>query len=507
MNPLLFVDAYKLSHRQQYPVNTSMVYSNMTARSAKIAQAAGLVSDEYDNTVVNFGLQGFIKEVLVDEFNREFFSRPKKEVIDYYRSVVSHVMNDNTYDTAHIEALHKLGHLPLRIASIAEGLRVPIGVPLFTFYNTDNQFFWLTNYLETLISQETWKPITIATIAREFRLIIDAFYEKQFSDKEDSSFIEWMGHCFSARGMSGRYDDCRSNSAHLLFFNGTDSISSVDYLHRYYNLKLGECCIGGSVPATEHSVMCSYGKENEQTLISHLINNVHPTGIVSIVSDTWDFWKTIGVYAKKLKSEILNRNGKVVFRPDSGDPVKIICGDPDSEDEFERKGAVQVLWDIFGGTTTSKGFKVLNEHVGLIYGDSITLERAKKIMEGLHEKGFAISNIVFGIGSFTYQYLTRDTFGMAVKSTYVNVGGYPREIYKDPVTDKSKTKKSAKGLITAHFDSNGRIYMKDQQSIDAALRHTMDIDDINLYRTILHNGIVYDRDNDFESIRKNVFTY
>ena len=154
---------------------------------------------------------------------------------------------------------------------------------------------------------------------------------------------------------------------------------------------------------------------------------------------------TDGLFAQ-LKQEVLQRNGKLVIRPDSGDPVKIICGNPEANNPFERKGVIELLWDLFGGSINRKGYKELDPHIGAIYGDSITLDRAERICRGLKEKGFASSNVVLGIGSFTYQYNTRDTFGFAMKATYGEINGTGRTIYKDPITDDG-TKKSARGLI------------------------------------------------------------
>jgi len=179
-----------------------------------------------------------------------------------------------------------------------------------------------------------------------------------------------------------------------------------------------------------------------------------------VVSDTWDLWKVLSVYLPNLKKEILARDGKLVIRPDSGDPVKIICGDPDADDTLVNKGVVEILWDIFGGQTNAKGYKELDSHIGAIYGDSITLDRATAICEQLKQKGFASTNVVLGIGSFTYQYNTRDTFGFAMKATYGEVGGEGREIYKDPITDDG-TKKSARGLIKITKSEDG-YQLKDQ---------------------------------------------
>ncbi|KAF1027287.1 MAG: hypothetical protein GAK29_00799 [Acinetobacter bereziniae] len=207
--------------------------------------------------------------------------------------------------------------------------------------------------------------------------------------------------------------------------------------------------------------------------------------MVSIVSDTWDFWRVITEFTVELKDEILARQpnalglAKLVFRPDSGDPVKIICGDPEAQvGSPVYKGAVECLWEIFGGTETDLGYKVLNERVGLIYGDSITLERALKILQGLEAKGFASNNLVFGIGSYTYNYLTRDTFGFAVKATWGQVNGVSCELFKDPATD-SGIKKSAKGLLRVEKSETGFVLF-DQQSPEQEQQGELD--------TVFENG-------------------
>ena len=194
-----------------------------------------------------------------------------------------------------------------------------------------------------------------------------------------------------------------------------------------------------------------------------MILEVYPKGIVSIVSDTWDLWKVLTEYLPVLKEDIIARPGKVVIRPDSGDPVDIICGNPNGKNENEKKGVIELLWDVFGGKTNTKGFKELVPQIGAIYGDSITTERATQICERLKAKGFASTNVVFGIGSFTYQYNTRDTFGFAMKATYGEVDGIGREIFKDPITDDG-TKKSAKGLLQIFKNAEGEYELKDQCS-------------------------------------------
>ena len=355
----------------------------------------------------------------------------------------------------HIEALHDLGYLPLRIKALPEGSRVNMRVPVLTVINTDPRFFWLTNYIETVLSAELWKSCTTATIAYEYKRLLTQYAIKTGAPLD---FVPVQGHDFSSRGMSGMYDAAQSGVGHLTSFIGTDSVASIDYAEEYYN---ATGVIGVSVPATEHSVMCMGTEDSELETFKRLICELYPSGVVSIVSDTWDFWRVITEFTVALKPEILARQpnalglAKLVFRPDSGDPVKIICGDPDAKvGSPAYKGAVECLWEVFGGTTTDQGYKVLNERVGLIYGDSITLDRAQHILEGLEAKGFASNNLVFGIGSFTYNYLTRDTFGFAVKATWGQVNGVGRELFKDPITD-SGVKKSAKGLLRIEESENG----------------------------------------------------
>ncbi|MEE1897689.1 nicotinate phosphoribosyltransferase [Flavobacterium rakeshii] len=450
MIPLLLTDGYKVDHRRQYPQGTTMVYSNCTPRKSRI-QAV----DE----VVFFGLQYFIKKYVIEDFNQYFFGKPKEEVVKKYARRINNYLGENQVGTAHIEALHDLGYIPMVFKALPEGASVPLRVPMFTMYNTMPEFFWLTNYFETLLSAVVWLPCNSATLAREYRKILDR-YAAETSTLEE--LVNWQAHDFSMRGMGGVEAAVTSAAGHLLSFTGTDTIPAIDFLEEYYNADSDKELIGGSVAATEHSVMCMGTNEGEYETFKRLICEVYPKGIVSIVSDTWDLWKVLQDYLPRLKNEIDNREGKVVVRPDSGDPADILCGNPNGTTEAERKGVVELLWDIFGGTVNGKGYKELIPQIGAIYGDSITLERAAEICERLKQKGFASTNVVLGIGSFTYQYNTRDTFGFAMKATYGEVNGEGREIFKDPVTDDG-TKKSAKGLMKIEL-ADGKYILKDQVS-------------------------------------------
>lgn len=550
--PLHAADFYKTGHLRMYPQGTEFVYSNFTPRTDRLAK----LLPDFDHKVVFFGLQGVIQWLLIDNWNAEFFGKPKQEVVAKFKRRMDGALGVGAVSTDHIEALHDLGYLPLHIKALPEGSRVNIRVPVFTVVNTDSRFYWLTNYVETMLSAECWKSITTATIAYEYRRLLQDYAERTGSPKE---FVQWQGHDFSMRGMSGLHDAAKSGAGHLLSFTGTDTIAAIDYLEDYYDA--ADEFVGGSVPATEHSVMCMGGVEDEIETFRRLIQDLYPSGVVSIVSDTWDFWKVVTEYATTLKPIIEARQpdvlglAKVVFRPDSGNPVEILCGSAVIEDiqvntieearnwaldsledrvcfstphgehgadkaeghfrfngqvflakasiEWNRhdnrfyyidgaslvsfepveltpaeKGAVECLWEVFGGTVTATGHRLLSPCVGLIYGDAITLDRAHQILEGLHKKGFASGNIVFGVGSYTYQHVTRDTFGHAYKATWGVVNGESRELFKDPVTD-SGAKKSAKGLLRVER-VEGDFILHDQQTLEQANSGEL--------RTVFHNG-------------------
>ena len=517
-------DFYKTGHIFQYPPGTQEVYSNFTCRSAKWADTL----EDFDGKVVFFGLQGVVQWLLMDLWNDSFFSKPKEQVVARYKRRMDRALGPDAVPVDHIAALHDLGYLPIELKALPEGSRVNMRVPLWTIRNTLPGFFWVTNYLETQLSAECWKSITSATTAFEYRRLLEQFAKLTGSPV---AFVPWQGHDFSARGMSGINDSVTSGAAHLLSFTGTDTIAALDYLEDYYfGANSPDTFLGGSVPATEHSVMCLGGEDDEIGTIRRLITETYPAGIASIVSDTWDFWRTISEHALTLRPEIMARKpdalgfAKVVFRPDSGDPVKILCGSAlkissfdswelqrasDADYEFVRigdaffqlvggarpvpvtatpamKGAVEVLWEIFGGVYTDMGYKLLDSHVGLIYGDSINLKRGGEILIRLAEKGFASANIVFGIGSYTYQHATRDTFGTAIKATHGVVNGVNRPMFKAPKTDDG-VKNSARGYLRVEKVGDDFVLHENQTREEEAQGEL---------RTILRDGIAYG----FESI-------
>lgn len=441
-------DGYKLSHRLQYVPGTTLVYSNLTARKSR-----------YENIdyYVFYGLQYFIKEYLLEQWNKDFFSQPLPKVIQQYKRRIDNYLGPNNHSYEHIEYLHKLGYLPLIIKAVKEGTKLPIGVPCLTLYNTDPKCFWLTNYLETMLSCSIWKMCNNATVSYYFKTVFEKYYELTGANKD---LIPYMGHDFSFRGMSSYEDSCTSGSAFLLSFYGTDTIPAIDFLEKYYNADSDKEVIGTSVSASEHSCMASYSKEQEYEAFHRLITKVHPTGILSIVSDTYSYWDVITNFLPKLKPDILNRflnnkdiYSKVVIRPDSGDPYKIVVGDENASTEHERKGTIQCLYELFGGNINQNGYVELHPCIGVILGDGVTMELQERILKGLMKKQFASSNICLGIGSYTLNYSTRDNLNFAIKATHCVVDGKGRDIFKNPATDTGM-KKSHKGLMRLNADKS-----------------------------------------------------
>lgn len=493
--PLTHTDAYKLDHRRQYPVGTTGVLSNFTPRGSRIERVEG---------VINFGLQAFLTSWVRDAWE-PFFAAEEDLVADLYQEFVASVLGEAAAEEIgvdHIRKLHQTGYLPLRFRGLDEGSFVPLRVPVFTVENTQPEAFWLVNYIETILSAQVWQPMTSATTSFYFRELLDEWAVKTTGS---TAGVEFQGHDFSFRGMAGEEAASASGAGHLLNFRGSDSLSAINFVEHNYDGENG--MILGSVPATEHSVMCAGGNDegDEQATFERVLN-LYPNGIVSVVSDTWDLWNVLTNILPNLKDRIMARDGKLVIRPDSGNPVDILTGtisaayrdtlvsEGDTNFSPADKGVIELLWDVFGGTVNEQGYKVLDPHIGAIYGDSINYERAQEIFERLEAKGFASTNIVLGVGSYTYQYVTRDTFAFAMKATWVEINGEGKEIYKDPVTDNG-TKKSARGRIAVVLGDEGELELRDGDE-GAKLEGTPD----DLLHTVWENGDFVETQN-FAGIR------
>ena len=447
-NSLFYTDGYKIGHKRMLAKGTTRLYGTWIPRSIKYAPKGV-------SKIVSFGQQLVVKW-LHDEFQENFFNQPIEVAERFGKDMSMYLGMD--YDASHFVELHKLGYLPIRIKSLPEGIETNPNVPHMTFINTVDGFAWLTLYLETIISSLSWKPSTSATIALQYRRNVVEWVMK--TDPTNAFLIPFLCHDFSARGLSP-WDMLSSGLGHASSFLGSDTIICIPGARYFYNEPEDQVSIY-SVNASEHSVSTTkIFTVGEQQMIADWLEEF-PKGILSIVSDTFDLWKLITEYLPANKEAIMARDGKLVIRPDSGDPVDIICGLNTATFTGGRteylgdktkpnyKGVIELLWEIFGGTINEQGYKVLDPHIGAIYGDSITLERQLEIYKRLEAKGFASTNIVLGVGSFTYQMNTRDTLGFAAKGAWFEVDengtkvGY--DIYKDPVTDDG-TKKSLKGLI------------------------------------------------------------
>lgn len=452
-NILLCTDVYKMGHMEQYCPGTDKVYSYLTARGAY---------DKQFDKVMWFGLKYYLQEYLTRPVTSEMVG----EFI-YYREKIlgSKTPEDVVYK---LKSLVDLGYWPLKIKSLPEGYSYPFRIPLMTMANTIPEFYWCVGFLESLLLK-TWYPSSVATYSRKYREVVDEMYDRTVS--EELMFLkDFAVHDFGYRGDSSEESAGISGSAHLLSFKGSDTVSAYPFSQKYYpDMKLEM----HSVPASEHSVMCSFGEENELQAFEHMLDK-YPTGIVSIVSDTYSIYRVLSEFATKLRPKILKREGKVVFRPDSGDPLKIICGDA-LNIGYKRDGCLRMLDEIFGSAYNKKGYRELNPKVGLIYGDGMYLDRYSKILRQMESDRYSSSNLVIGVGGILRHH-TRDTFGFTMKATYVEVDGKGRDIYKNPVTDTYK--KSLKGLLKI----NHNLTVTDQCSLDEEQE--------GLLQTVFENGKV-----------------
>lgn len=452
-NTLFYSDGYKVGHKKMLAAGTTKLYGTWIPRSVKHAPK-GITK------IVSAGQQ-LVVRWLHDEFKDNFFALQKEEALEFSKDMSLYLGME--YDGTHFDKLHDLGYLPIKVKSLPEGIETIPNIPHMTFINTIDGFAWLTLYLETIISSLAWKTSTSATLALQYKRNVTKWVMK--TDPSQSFLIPFMCHDFSARGLDP-FNMLSSGLGHAMSFRGSDSIICIPGARYFYDEPKSEVCIN-SVNASEHSVSTTkiFTVGEKQMIIDWL--KEFPTGILSIVADTFDLWKLITEYLAdpEVKALVLARDGKLVIRPDSGNPVDIICGvgltnetqtfkEYDHQDKPSYKGVIELLWDTFGGIINEKGYKVLDPHIGAIYGDSITLDRQVEIYTRLSSKGFASTNIVLGIGSYTYQMNTRDTFGFAAKGAWFEANGKSFDIYKDPVTDDG-TKKSLKGFIAVYEDDQG----------------------------------------------------
>ena len=497
-NPLLLIDFYKATHHEQYPKGLTKMVSYYTPRMSRLKDT---------DKVTLFGLQGFIKEYLIKGFNDNFFNRPEDEVVAEYERVLNATLGNGTYESDKIRELHRLGYLPLEISAVPEGTRTAIGIPQIEITNTHPNFVWLVNTIETMLSCTMWHTQVSAEVGYRYYQIVKKYYDLSCDKYVNPRRL--LGD-FSMRGQQSVESAIKSSAAWCLSFYNTATVPAILWLEDNYNC---DCTIGdvayGAI-STEHSVMCSnYAIDGDEiTHIRRLLTEIYPHHSFSMVSDSYDYWNLVDNILPQLKDEILEHDGCLSIRGDSGDPVDVVCK------------TVFKLWDIFGGDINSKGYKVLNSHVKAIYGDSITPQRCEAIYKILTENGFAINNVSLGVGSFsfmcletlddidgyfashtaaplpkpTYNPYTRDTFGIAVKATYAeDVNGKPIMIYKQPKA--LSWKKSQKGCCAVALD--GQSYTDE---------HTWDevIDMPNLLQPVFQDGILT-KEYTLDEVRDNMY--
>ncbi len=468
INPMLLIDFYKAVHAEMLPKDITKSVSYFTPRMSRVKM--------WDK-VVMFGLQGFIKTYLIDYFNENFFGRQFDEVMSEYSRIMDAALGKDAYKLEKIEKLHKLGYLPIEVISLPEGARVPMQVPMFGITNTHEDFAWLPQSLESLISAESWHPMLAATVGATYRDIVNKYYELTCDDNIPKA--KALG-AFDFRGEECTESAIKAGAGWCLSFLNTATVPTIPYLEQYYNCDCTKEPVAFGSPSTEHSVMCSnYAIDGDEiTLIRRLLTEIYPNTSFSAVLDSYDYWNIIENVLPQLKEEIMAHNGCMLMRGDSGDCVEVVTK------------TVFKLWEEFGGTVNSKGYKVLDPHVKAIYGDSITIQRCEEIYKILEANGFACSNVALGVGSFSMQCVeeegilkpfTRDTFSSCIKATYCEIAGQPYPIFKNP--KDGGFKKSQKGCCIVKLDENGNYTYKDEYTWDEAVN-----DSENKLVTIFKDG-------------------
>lgn len=479
-NPMLLIDYYKAVHAEMLPRKMTRSVSYFTPRMSRI--------DRWDK-VVMFGLQGMIKTYLIDYFYNEFFARPFAEVIAEYKRVLDSTLGQNVYGIEKIEKLHRLGYLPIEIVALPEGTRVPVHVPMFGITNTHPDFAWLPQALESLISAESWHPMIAATVGYTYRQIVNRYYDLTCDDTIDRA--KALG-AFDFRGEECTESAIKAGAGWCLSFLNTATVPVVPYLEETYCCDCTKEPVAFGSPSTEHAVMCSnYAVDGDEiTLLRRLLTEIYPNTSFSAVLDSYDYWNVIDNILPQLKEEIMAHNGCMLMRGDSGDCVEVVTR------------TVFRLWEEFGGTINSKGYKVLDPHVKAIYGDSITVQRCEEIYRILMENGFACSNVALGVGSFSFQCIeedgmlkpfTRDTFSSCIKATYCEIDGKPYPIFKDP--KDGGFKKSQKGCCVV-FEENGRLQYRDGLDWQEAAED-------NLLQTVFKDGVLI-KEQSLQEIRNRL---
>ncbi len=466
INPMLLMDFYKAVHSDMLNSKMTKSMSYYTPRMSRVGRW---------NKVVMFGLQMFCKTWLIDYFNDYFFNMPKDEVVGEYKRVLDASLGAGIYNYHKIEKLHDLGYLPIEIIALPEGTVVPVHVPMFGITNTHPDFAWLPQALESLISAEMWYPQITATVGKTYREIVNKYYDITC---EDNVSRERALGAFDFRGDMCVDAALKAGAGWCMSFVNTATVPVIPYLEEMFNADCTKEEVAFGAVSTEHFVMCSnYAVDgDEETFLRKMLTELYPDTSFSCVLDSYDYWNVIDNILPKLHREIMEHNGCMLMRGDSGDCVEVVTK------------TVFKLWEQFGGTVNSKGYKVLDPHVKAIYGDSITVQRCEEIYQILMENGFACSNVALGVGSFSMHCIeennvlkpfTRDTFSSCIKACYAEVDGKCYPIFKNP--KDGGFKKSQKGLCYVYRNENGELAYKDEYTSE-------NIPDGNLLETVFKDG-------------------
>lgn len=415
-NIILKSDSYKATHWPQYPPNTNKIFSYLESRGGK-----------FDSTLFTH-----LQYILKRHFTGVVVT---KEAIDQAEEFYKAHFGANLFNRAGWERIVTKhgGKLPLKIRAVPEGTVVPVNNVLMTIENTDPELFWLTNYAETLLLQ-IWYPITVATNSFECKKLIRK-YLLETTGHDDNLLFKL--HDFGFRGVGSWETAAVGGMAHLINFMGTDTTAAIVLAMEYYNAKI----CGHSIPASEHSTITSWGRENELKAFENMLTQ-YPTGLVACVSDSYHVYDACEkLWGETLRDKVMNRDGTLVIRPDSGNPPEVLSR------------ILDILWNKFGGDYTQKGFKLLTPKVRIIQGDGIDYEMIGEILLMMKNKGFSTDNIAFGSGGGLLQKFDRDTQKFAIKCSYAEINGMPIDVYKDPVTGSGK--KSKKGRLKLHKTGPG----------------------------------------------------
>lgn len=399
-NLLLLADAYKYAHHKLYIPGTTKIYSYLESRGGNFSE------------ILFYGLQYFLKEYL----EGQAFTQTDIDEADETLSAVfgrKDVFNREIFE--YILKSHD-GRLPVRIKAVQEGSVVPVQNVLMTIENTDPKCYWLTNFMETLLMQ-VWYPSTVATLSREVRKIVEQYFDATAEDSAKGA-IDFVLNDFGLRGVSSVESGGLGGSAHLINFMGSDTVYASTFAKKYYH---AQKVYGLSVPATEHSIMTLLGEKGESRTFQHVLNT-YPEGIVACVSDSYNIFNAVGnLWGTEFKQQILDRKGTLVIRPDSGDPVKTLTK------------VFDILFEKFGFTVNSKGYKVLPPQVRVIQGDGIDMRSIPLIYESLKKSRVSAENLVLGMGGALLQKVNRDTQKFALKCSFAEINGNMVNVKKQPV--------------------------------------------------------------------------